>query len=173
VRLASARLYSERVGRNRWVLSGRGAVILKRGRWCCMVRLGRPILRASSVVCRLFSIAVLALPGGHHGGILPGKMVDDGHNWAMVCANCPRVLKTMVVYEPDCRCDRCGGVCQAMEFQRCSRWECRMILIYRSLAETRGGISCSNGEHQPAALFVGEPDPKNRRIFHFVPNLAR
>lgn len=125
---------------------------------------------AGRVVRRLISLAILALPGGYHGGILAGIVVDDRHHWASVCDKCPRVQTTSEVQQSGVSCSRCGAPCTNLPLYRCMGPDCPRILVYVSQAKTRRGVECRGTTHVPEPRFTGTPDAGNSQKFDFAPD---
>ncbi|AIG77472.1 Hypothetical protein AJAP_23095 [Amycolatopsis japonica] len=113
---------------------------------------------------RLLSLVILALPGGHHGGILPGVEVDRRHRWAIVCDKCVKVVKTQLAQQSK-NCDACGSGCRTLRLFLCG---CGRVLIYDSDEEAKRGVKCENGSHDPRPRFVGTPRTRAGRSFDFT-----
>ncbi|MFD8495705.1 hypothetical protein [Amycolatopsis sp. NPDC059657] len=127
-------------------------------------------MRPARVLRRLLPFAVLALPGGHHGGILPGVQVNGSHRWAAVCDACNRVQKTLVARQAGVRCSRCEKPCGLpLPLSRCRADECGRVLVYATVAKSRIRRRCDQGTHHPAPRFTGTLNA-NGRTYDFAPD---
>lgn len=125
---------------------------------------------AGGAIGHILPLLIVALPGGHHGGIMPGVQVSWRHQWASVCLTCQRVEKTTIARAAKVTCSH-GHKCVTLPLERCDR--CRKVLVYEPDSEISGKIVCRRNQHRPRPMFTGTPISPNSEEYTFTPERSR